>query len=454
MTEKLNTGSHDLPVSDALATFMNDGLGRHPPRRPGSRVPQRRLDRQAARPCSPPVSPASAWSIPSGTLKTRSNDSDYRFRPHSAFAYLTGRPGARRRPGHRAGRRGHAVRPAALAAVRAGRRQEFYRDRRYGEFWVGRRPDLAEAEALYQIECAPSDEAGRRARRARAGAARGGRVGGRPGRAARRRRRAGVASSREMRLIKDDVGGRPSCSSPSTRPRGASRTSCGRCPPRCAHRRGERYLEGVFELRARLEGNAVGYDSIVASGAHACVLHWIRNDGRLDRERSAAARRGRRDRHPLHRRHHPHPAAVRPLQPDPAPGLRAGLRGAERGHRRAPAGRELPRLPPGGHAGHRRGPARLGRAADQRRRGDGPGERPVPPLHAVQQRPHARPGRARLRQAARGGLPGRRAGGGPGAHRRARPLPPAGRPDAAAGAARHRRPHRGRPGRSPPTAPA
>src|SRR5690606_5076442 len=46
--------------------------------------------------------------------------------------------------------------------------------------------------------------------------------------------------------------------------------------------RGERYLEGVFGLRSRLEGNAVGYESIVASGAHACVLHWIRNDGRLN----------------------------------------------------------------------------------------------------------------------------------------------------------------------------
>jgi Xaa-Pro aminopeptidase len=50
-------------------------------------------------------------------------------------------------------------------------------------------------------------------------------------------------------------------------------------PRAVGHPRGERYLEGVFGLRARLEGNAVGYDSIVASGAHACVLHWIRNDG-------------------------------------------------------------------------------------------------------------------------------------------------------------------------------
>lgn len=41
----------------------------------------------------------------------------------------------------------------------------------------------------------------------------------------------------------------------------------------------ERELEGVFWTRARIEGNDVGYSSIVASGAHACTLHWMKNDG-------------------------------------------------------------------------------------------------------------------------------------------------------------------------------
>src|SRR6185436_19083720 len=43
----------------------------------------------------------------------------------------------------------------------------------------------------------------------------------------------------------------------------------------------ERWVEGVFNLRARVEGNDVGYGTIAASGAHACVLHWTRNDGEL-----------------------------------------------------------------------------------------------------------------------------------------------------------------------------
>jgi Xaa-Pro aminopeptidase len=42
----------------------------------------------------------------------------------------------------------------------------------------------------------------------------------------------------------------------------------------------ERLLEGVFSLRARHDGNDVGYGSIIGSGPHAAILHWTRNDGR------------------------------------------------------------------------------------------------------------------------------------------------------------------------------
>ena len=43
----------------------------------------------------------------------------------------------------------------------------------------------------------------------------------------------------------------------------------------------ERYVEGIFNLRARVEGNDVGYNTIAASGKHATTLHWMRNDGAL-----------------------------------------------------------------------------------------------------------------------------------------------------------------------------
>jgi Xaa-Pro aminopeptidase len=43
----------------------------------------------------------------------------------------------------------------------------------------------------------------------------------------------------------------------------------------------EREVEGTFFLRARTEGNDVGYGTIAAAGAHACTLHWTRNDGQI-----------------------------------------------------------------------------------------------------------------------------------------------------------------------------
>ena len=46
--------------------------------------------------------------------------------------------------------------------------------------------------------------------------------------------------------------------------------------------RSERILEGAFNAISREEGNEVGYDTIIASGAHAPILHWIRNTGTVN----------------------------------------------------------------------------------------------------------------------------------------------------------------------------
>ncbi|MEU9835883.1 aminopeptidase P family protein [Streptosporangium sp. NPDC048047] len=279
MTDKLNTGSHDLPVSDALAEFMRTGWA------------DSRRDDVAALPVAAYTAkrraalaarfPGERLVIPSGTLKVRSNDSDYRFRPHSAFTHLTGD----QEPDDvlvvdPSGEATLFLRPRSPRSASGTAGQEFYRDRRYGEFWVGRRPDLAEAEALYLLDCAPIDRLGD----ALAG----------PARVLR-----GVDASvdarvaphdgdaeletflSEMRLIKDEWEVAELQFSVDATVRGFEDVVRA-LPAALDHRRGERYLEGVFGLRARLEGNAVGYESIVASGAHACVLHWIRNDGRLN----------------------------------------------------------------------------------------------------------------------------------------------------------------------------
>jgi len=46
----------------------------------------------------------------------------------------------------------------------------------------------------------------------------------------------------------------------------------------------EREIEGTFALRARVEGQDVGYGTIAASGANACILHWTRNHGALKKQ--------------------------------------------------------------------------------------------------------------------------------------------------------------------------
>lgn len=154
MNEQLNTGSHDLPITDELAAFMRTGWAdtRHTDLSPLPIAPwaAKRRAALAAR------FPGERLVIPAGTLKARSNDSDFRFRPHSAYSYLTG-----------AGEPGDVlvVEPDGQATLylrprshREGGSAEFYRDRRYGEFWVGRRPDLAEAAELYQLDCAHIDD--------------------------------------------------------------------------------------------------------------------------------------------------------------------------------------------------------------------------------------------------------------------------------------------------------
>jgi len=50
-------------------------------------------------------------------------------------------------------------------------------------------------------------------------------------------------------------------------------------PVAVEHPRGERVIEGTFGAHARLEGNAVGYETIAAAGEHATTLHWTQNDG-------------------------------------------------------------------------------------------------------------------------------------------------------------------------------
>ncbi len=201
---------------------------------------------------------------PAGELKVRSNDTDYRFSPDRDFAYLTGL-GTDREPGAvlvmEPADAGHT---ATLYLVPpAGRDDDgFYSDPRSGEFWIGRRPGLEEFAAITGITAAPLSELPR-----------GIRLSAHPHKAVRR-------ALAEMRLVKDEYEIQQLRDAVDATIAGFERV-VGELPRAIAHKRGERVVEATFDGHAREEGNAVGYDTIAASGPHATTLHWITNHGQV-----------------------------------------------------------------------------------------------------------------------------------------------------------------------------
>ncbi|HWS51246.1 MAG TPA: aminopeptidase P family protein [Microbacterium sp.] len=207
--------------------------------------------------------PGKRLVIPAGSLKQRSNDTDYVFRAHSAFAHLTGWASDAEPDSvlvfEPAGD-GHDV--TLYFRERADRTTtEFYADATVGEFWIGPRPSLDGVATDLAIPTAHLDEFA---------AADGELVLGSNDELDR--------FVSEMRLVKDEF-------EIAEMRRAVDITARGfddiirALPEAAAHARGERVVEGVFHRRAREEGNGEGYDTIAASGPHACYLHWTRNDG-------------------------------------------------------------------------------------------------------------------------------------------------------------------------------
>ncbi|GGD72658.1 aminopeptidase P family protein [Microbacterium murale] len=211
--------------------------------------------------------PGKRLVIAAGSLMQRSNDTDYVFRAHSAFAHLTGwaadtEPDSvlvfePRSSG--AEDAGHDV--TLYFRERADRTTtEFYADATVGEFWIGPRPSLAGVAAdldvatdhLAAFEAGADDVALGDAELDR------------------------VVS--ELRLVKDEYEVAEMRHAVDATARGFD-DIIQALPDAAKHARGERVVEGVFHRRAREDGNGEGYDTISASGPHACYLHWTRNDG-------------------------------------------------------------------------------------------------------------------------------------------------------------------------------
>ncbi|MDR2703814.1 MAG: aminopeptidase P N-terminal domain-containing protein, partial [Cellulomonadaceae bacterium] len=246
--------------------------------------------------------------IPAGPLKVRSNDTDYRFRPHSAFAHLTGL-GVEAQPDSvlvlnpREGDEHDAV---LYVKPNAGRdSEEFFTDSRYGEFWVGRRPTLAEVAAFSGIET--RDIANLRADLLDNLGSLGPKVNGEDGPTkldiltiaadptvselvAQLRAAAGFTekaadgdltrAASELRLVKDAREIEHLQAAVDSTIDGFAAV-IRELPRAVSHpgARGERVVETTFDAHARLVGNTVGYETIAAAGPNATTLHWIDSTG-------------------------------------------------------------------------------------------------------------------------------------------------------------------------------
>lgn len=282
------TEAHDPAFPEKFLEFMRTGWSEDSRAvRPSPAAP-----RYAARRAALSAQfPGETLVIPTGRTKTRANDTEYPFRPGSDFAYLTGDLDADSVLVMHPVGDGHDS--VLYTNPRNSRETDDFFRSRDGELWVGRRATLTEKAAELEVEtsvrtdlervladCAPRrtrvlrgfdpevDEAVRpyaekdeKDQKARDGRSRDQELAG---------------AIAELKLVKDPweieqlqdaidatVRGFEDVARILPADRGVS----------------ERLIEGVFGLRARYDGNDLGYGSIVGAGAHATILHWVRNDG-------------------------------------------------------------------------------------------------------------------------------------------------------------------------------
>ncbi len=217
--------------------------------------------------------------IAAGALKTRSNDTEYRYRPHSAFAHLTGW-GSATQPdsvlvidAREAGVQGDESHRQATCtlffrpSVGHGTK-EFFANPTIGEFWVGHRPNLGQISDLLGINTRDIADF-----------------------------ETFISGAdniidlgfeevleflSELRLVKDEFEIAEMRKAVSASVKGFENVVRA-LPAAAGHARGERIVETAFFSAARVHGNDLGYDTIAAAGPNACILHWEVNNGPANR---------------------------------------------------------------------------------------------------------------------------------------------------------------------------
>lgn len=281
VTDSASVAAHDSAPPAALLAFMVTGWAPRPSELPSLIEGGEHF--RARREALSAQFPGEVLVVPTGHEKVRANDTAYRFRPGTDFYYLTGNVEA----------------DCVLVLLPQGAEHQavlyvepnpgktdatFFTERTKGELWVGPRLGIPESAARFGVTARGlpqllddvrvlnrEDEP-------------------RPFRLVRgvdpqieallpqqdERDAAFAAALSELRLIKDAAEIAEMQTAVDATVRGFADVV--RALPASTT---ERWVEGVFNLRARVDGNDVGYNTIAAAGAHACTLHWTSNDGVL-----------------------------------------------------------------------------------------------------------------------------------------------------------------------------
>jgi Xaa-Pro aminopeptidase len=286
--------SHDTTPPKALLDFMVQGW--QPPVAKMPAAIEHHEVFYARRRALSKLFPGETLVVPTGHEKVRSNDTTYRFRPGTEFYYLTGNQEpdcvlvleTEEGGGHK---------DVLYVEPNPGKGDAtFFTDRSKGELWVGARLGVPESKVRFGVhETRGLPELSDRVEKLKASGAKV-RVlrgfsekidGAMPARTIEETDDKGEKkeidldkklgeSLSEMRLVKDPIEVDELKKSIDATKRGFEDVIFA-----LRKAKSEREVEGVFNLRARVEGNDVGYGTIAASGAHACTLHWTRNDGAL-----------------------------------------------------------------------------------------------------------------------------------------------------------------------------
>jgi Xaa-Pro aminopeptidase len=265
-----DTESHDPAVPEAYSAFMRTGWDDREVAVPRGSFADRTAERRSRLAA---MFPGERLVLPGGGYKVRSYDTDYRFRVDTAHAYFSGNQSS---DAVLVIDDGEAV---LYARPRSGRdTDEFFRDRSYGQLWVGKRPSLGEMSDALGLEVRHVD----RLPDALSGS---GKTRVHRGVSLEVDRQVAADKSTdddfarvisEMRLVKDDW-------EVAQLQEACDITTLGFSDSVAEWDRvlefGERWIEGTFFRRARAMGNDIGYDSIVGGGSHATTLHWIDNSG-------------------------------------------------------------------------------------------------------------------------------------------------------------------------------